>query len=244
MKERLRAWTGRLLRWLYPAEGMCPLCRAERVSDNWLCPWCRDAFPWARTPLCPRCGRPVDAAGLCRDCGSAERVFGRCVAVAVYKGEAKAAVRALKYSGAGWHAVWMGEMIGERVRITGMRPEAVVPVPLHPARERGRGYNQAALLAHAAARYLGLPLRADVLARTVNTQTQTRLKREERLENMRNVFRVWDAASVQGREVLLVDDIMTTGATLEACAACLLDAGAIRVDAAVFAVSAKNTRMQ
>lgn len=236
-------WTGRLLTWLYPADVLCPLCRAERVADTWLCPWCAKDFPWVRTPLCPLCGRPVEAAGPCRDCGGAGRIFDRGAGVAVYRGEAKAAIRALKYNGARWHAPWMGEIMGERVRVSGLRPEGVVPVPLHPARLKTRGYNQAGLLAEAAARYLGLPLWEDVLIRHVDTPTQTRLKREERLANMRNAFRIYSPERVTGREVLLVDDIMTTGATLEACAAFLQDAGAVRVDTVVFAISTRNTGM-
>ena len=234
------AWRDRLLAWLYPEDALCPLCRAERIDGTWLCQWCMDTFPWVCMPLCPVCGRPVEAAGPCLDCGRTERIFDRGVGVAVYRGEAKAAIRALKYNGARWHASWMGEMMGERLRLSGMRPEGVVPVPLHPHRRKTRGYNQAGLLAKHAARYLGLPLWADVLTRTVNTPTQTRLSREERLGNMHDAFGLRSPGGVAGREVLLVDDIMTTGATLEACASYLKKAGAVRVDTAVFAISTRN----
>lgn len=237
-------WKDRLLRWLYPAEGMCPLCRAERISGTWLCSWCTDTFPWVHTPLCPICGRPVETAGPCRDCAAAERIFDTGVGVAVYRGEAKAAIRALKYNGARWHAHWMGEMMGERVRMSGMRPEGVIPVPLHPHRLKKRGYNQAGLLAEGVTRYLGLPLWEDVLRRSVDTPTQTRLNREDRLINMHDAFGLLSPDRVAGREVLLVDDIMTTGATLEACAGYLRKAGAIRVDTAVFTISTRNTNMQ
>jgi ComF family protein len=240
----VRAWSGRLIRWLYPEDALCPLCRAERLSGAWLCPWCSDTFPWVRMPLCPACGRPVEAAGFCRDCAAAERIFDQGVGVAVYRGEAKAAVRALKYSGARWHAPWMGAMMGERVRLAQMKPEGVIPVPLHPARLKKRGYNQAGVLAEGAARYLDLPLWEDVIMRSVDTPTQTRLGREERLHNMRDAFGLLSPERVAGREVLLVDDIMTTGATLEACAAYLKKVGAIRVDTAVFAISTRNTDMQ
>lgn len=238
------AWRDRLLRWLYPEDALCPLCRAERIDGTWFCAWCTDTFSWVRTPLCPVCGRPVEAAGPCHDCGCAKRIFDRGVGVAVYRGEAKAAIRALKYNGARWHAPWMGAMMGERVRLAGMRPEGVVPVPLHPHRCKTRGYNQAGLLAEGAARYLGLPLWADVLKRTVDTPTQTRFGREERMTNMHDTFGLHSAERVAGREVLLVDDIMTTGATLEACAGYLKKAGAIRVDTAVFAISTRNMDMQ
>lgn len=238
-------WTDRVLRWLYPAEALCPLCRSERTGEEWLCPSCSRSFPWVHGPLCSLCGRPVDREGLCYDCGGAERIFDRGVAVAVYRGEAKRAVQGLKYHGARWHAPWMGEMMGERVRLEqAMRPEVVIPVPLHPDRERSRGYNQAALLAVGLSRYLGLPLFDGVLSRRVDTPTQTRLGREERLENMRDAFHVNGGERVAGMEVLLVDDIMTTGATLESCAACLRRAGAVKVDAAVFAITVRKSNTQ
>ena len=238
------AWRDRLLDWLYPEDALCPLCRSERIDGTWLCRWCGDTFPWVRTPLCPLCGRPVEEEGPCHDCGTAERIFDSGVGAAVYRGEAKAAIRALKYSGARWHALWMGAMMGERVRVAGMRPECVIPVPLHPHRLKTRGYNQAGLLAEHAARYLELPLWEDVLMRSVDTPTQTRLGREERLANMHDAFGLLSSGGVAGREVLLVDDIMTTGATLEACAGYLKKAGAIRVDTAVFSISTGNMDMQ
>lgn len=244
MNGALRAWTDRVLRWIYPADTMCPLCRAERLAEDWLCLACKKKFPWVCAPLCPLCGRPVDAAGYCADCGRAERIFDKGVALAVYRGEAKRAVLDLKYHGARWHAPWMGETMGERVRSEEMTPEAVIPVPLHPHKERRRGYNQSGLLAEAAARYLGLPLWDDVLTRRKDTPTQTRLNREARLTNMRDAFEVISGERIAGREVLLADDIMTTGATLESCAACLKRNGAIKVNTVVFAIGARITNTQ
>lgn len=246
MNRALRLWTDRLLRWVYPQEGLCPICRAERIGDQWLCSWCSESLPWVKPPLCMVCGRPVSKEmHSCTDCENTQRLFDAGVGVCVYRGEAKRIVLGLKYRGARWQARWMGEMMGERVRMeTEMRPEAVVPVPLHPRKEKTRGYNQAELLAEGLARYLGLPVWQDVLERRVDTPTQTRLGREERLANMRDAFRAKCGEKAAGREILLVDDIMTTGATLEACAACLREAGAVKVNTAVFAISARKTNTQ
>jgi ComF family protein len=120
------------------------------------------------------------------------------------------------------------------------RAEVVVPVPLHPVRLVERGFNQAALLAGPIARHLGVPLVARALARSRDTGRQALLDREGRLANMRGAITARKARRVVGRRVLLVDDVRTTGATLEACAAALREAGARLVVTAVVAAAAQR----
>ena len=123
----------------------------------------------------------------------------------------------------------LGHLLRRLLREEGLSADVVVPVPLHPKRLAERGYNQAALLARAAARELGAPLAARALVRVRDTSQQARLGRTERLANVERAFVARDPKAVRGRDVLLVDDVETTGATLTACRAALLEAGARRV---------------
>ncbi|MBT1685189.1 ComF family protein [Dawidia soli] len=134
---------------------------------------------------------------------------------------------ALKYGHQPDVGNFLGELYGARLSSTGMttKPDLVVPIPLHPSRQRKRGYNQSACFAAGMASTLNIPCAENLVERTVKTITQTRKNRLERWENMQNVFRVKVSREIAGKDLLLVDDVVTTGATLEACVRALTDAG-------------------
>jgi ComF family protein len=137
--------------------------------------------------------------------------------------------RHLRYPVAGW----LRETLGDS-RLRGRHFDLIVPVPLHPARERERGFNQAALLAELLAESVGAPVRP-VLERVRYTTTQTAHDRAERMENLRDAFRLRKNRDVRDLRVLLIDDVLTTGSTLSECARVLKEAGAISVHAATAA---------
>ena len=146
-------------------------------------------------------------------------------------------MHALKYQGADYVASYMGDVMAHRF---GMLPELtgvnlVIPVPLFPARLKKRGYNQSKLLARAFCQKTGLTLDTQSLVRVRDTGSQTKLGRPERVKNMSGAFAVKNPAAVKGKTVLLIDDVATTGSTLEACAQALRMAGAKRVLAFTFA---------
>lgn len=111
----------------------------------------------------------------------------------------------------------------------------IVSVPLHPKREQSRGYNQSYLIARELGRELGIKNEPRLLARVKNTHSQSLLKRDERLENIKDAFRITDTSRVEGKAIFLVDDILTTGATLNECSRVLKGAGAKKIVAAVIA---------
>ena len=155
---------------------------------------------------------------------------------APFAGTTRRALHALKYAGERRLAAPLGAAVAERWRLAGVGGEVLVPVPVHEGRRRERGYDQAALIAEAAAARLGLPWRAAIV-RTRATTAQYRLDRRHRASNVADAFSVasGDLAAVAGRWVVLVDDVVTTGATLCASARALQDAGAMAVSAVTVA---------
>lgn len=149
---------------------------------------------------------------------------------ASFTGPARAALHALKYDGEQRLARPLGELLAARWRRAGVAGEVLLPVPIHPERRRERGFNQAALLALAAGRALRLPV-MEALARGQATDAQFRLGRGARQANVGRAFAVTPAAAgaIRGRWVVLIDDVVTTGSTLGACASALLEGGAMAV---------------
>ncbi len=170
--------------------------------------------------------------GRCVHCRDHEPAFDRAVSFGEYKGALRGLIHLLKYEGMRPVAVPLAEMLGEAIADLGLDASPVlVPVPLHKARWHDRGFNQAELIARAASKYFErkLAIAPEALVRRRETISQVGLSREERIENMRDAFRVADPKAVRGRNVLVVDDVMTTGTTLSECARVLKAAGAERV---------------
>lgn len=148
----------------------------------------------------------------------------------------------LKYQGQQDVGRVLGHWYGQELTEAGLAPafDLIVPVPLHPRKLAQRGYNQADSFAEGLSTGLGLPWHATALQRTTHTSSQTRKNRLQRWQNVSTVFAVADAAAVLGQRVLLVDDVLTTGATLEACATVLLAAGATDVSIATIATADRH----
>jgi ComF family protein len=157
------------------------------------------------------------------------------VAFGYYGGALATAIRRLTYEDQPCLARPLGYLLRRACRAAEIDADAVVPVPLHPRRLAERGYNQSALLAARVARELGAPLLTSVLAREVDTASQVELSGQERQTNVAGAFSATSRASVEGRALVLVDDVSTTGATLDACRRVLLTAGAQRVAGVVVA---------
>jgi ComF family protein len=194
---------------------------------------------------CPGCARifaglPADTR--CEECRRTPPPFEWVRAVGAYRDGLRAAVHALKFRGRVAVAAPLGALLAERgaalVGLTAADPapiDAVVPVPLHPARLAERGFNQAELLAAPCARAWGRPLVTGALVRTRPTRPQTELDAAERGANVAGAFAVRRPAALAGRRVLLVDDVLTTGATARAAARALREGGAAAVGVLVLA---------
>lgn len=214
----------------------CASCKEPLAADTlpFLCDSCRAQIrplP-SNTPCCPRCGRPfVSTAALahspthhCGACRSRKPAYTRAYTLFAYESPLREAIHALKYQRKLVLAPALGELF-VRALPKPLPVDCVIPVPLGPTRLRSREFNQSLLLAQQVARALGIPLDYSSLQRRIESAPQTSLSRRARLVNIRQAFHVEHATTVQGKTILLVDDVMTTGATVNECAKILRQSG-------------------
>lgn len=222
----------------------CTSCNSP-VSGSGIphfCTACWSDFSLLPGPFCPRCGRPFGSpealthspAHLCLSCRKELPQFDQSVSVGQFEGSLREAIHVFKYkpcrSLGKPLSRWMADNIGFEPGI-----DIVMPVPLHRKRLRQRGFNQALLLAHGISKQHGLALSFDNLARTRHTKPQVELSGKDRIANVAGAFSLRRPEMLAGMSVVLVDDVFTTGATLNECSRVLKDAGASRVMALTLA---------
>ena len=198
-----------------------------------LCQECLAELPLLEPPFCFLCGQPGRLMmRLCLSCWERPLEIDGIRAPYRMEGAVREAVHALKYQYVRALAPTLGQLLAEFIAVSpdlSGPADVLVPVPLHPRRERSRGYNQSLLLARETGKIVGLPVEQKALRRLRATPSQARsASQQERRDNVSEAFAA-DAALAQGRRVVLVDDVCTTGATLEACAIALKEAGAASV---------------
>jgi ComF family protein len=209
-----------ILDWIFP-----PRCGGCDAPGSLWCADCQAELRPVTPPLCAKCGQPNTPSGLCANCRASPLVIDSIRSVALFDGHLRHAIHALKYRRMAALAEPLGDALAQFWMLSPAPASLLVPVPLHPRRARERGYNQAALLAERLGRAIGVPARPHALARVRATAVQMSLNAAERKTNVADAFRCADPA-VRGADVLLIDDVCTTGATLDACAAALLSGGA------------------
>ena len=226
---------------------LCAACR-EPVDGQGLCPACWSKLSFITRPYCERLGIPfVYDPGpgiLSMEAIADPPAYRRARAAVRFDDISRALVHALKYGDRLDLAPMMGRWLGQAGRELLAEADALVPVPLHWRRQWARRFNQSAMLAAAVSTASGVPVAAGVLKRVKPTAQQVGLSRSERAANVQGAFRVPPEAkaAVAGRRLVVVDDVLTSGATVEGCAKALLRAGAANVDVLVFARVADPVR--
>lgn len=206
----------------------CPLCDQVIPMDCLVCEECCGKLPYLWEPLCKKCGKSLQNTReeYCGDCMRKKHIFSAGRAVFSYQGSMKESLYRFKYSNRREYAAFYADeavkVRGGWVRRCGV--EAIIPVPLHRRRRQMRGYNQAEVFARELGERMNLPVCADLVSRVKNTRPQKELNQTDRQKNLKKAF-IINRSIVQLDRVLLVDDIYTTGSTVDAVAQALLDAG-------------------
>jgi ComF family protein len=218
-------WLRPLLDFIFP-----PRCVHCGQLGAYLCARCRAEAPRIGPDICIRCGNPLTTRGLCQRCQhhppeSLQGIRGVCF----YKGPIAKSLRALKYHGQQALAPILATYLIDYMRAHPHHFDALVPVPLHPEKRAERGFNQSELLAASVARALQIPLQTQWLQRIRYTRPQAKLSRSQRLQNVVAAFAPAPGLKLKNQSILIIDDVATTGATLQACAQALEQAGATEI---------------
>jgi competence protein ComFC len=234
MKSARVVWD--LYRWLID---LClpPCCVVCGKVERWLCEQCASQIPFLGNDICPRCV-PWFAKGVCHHCLAAPLNIAPIRSAYLYDGPVRDAIHAFKFRGARSLCGLLAQLMSQAWVSYSLQSDVLIPVPLHPRREQQRGYNQSALLAVELGRILYIPVVLEELIRTRDTASQTHLSRDERIKNVAGAFACLTKDRFAGKHVTLVDDVATTGATLDACASALVVNGAGTVGAFTLARAA------
>jgi ComF family protein len=209
----------------------CVLCGAQ-AQENLICRSCEADLPWPDGLQCPVCALPTGTGDTCGNCLKSPPAFDATRALLAYQFPVNAVLQRYKYSGFLAVAHLMGELFARKLEGHPL-PDLILPMPLHPSRLKERGFNQAVEIGRTLAARLGVPLEARLAKRTRATPPQANLAFKERHRNVRGVFAC--EPLLAGKRVALLDDVMTTGASLHALAKAAKQAGAERVECWVVA---------
>lgn len=229
---RLSSIKSFVLNLLFPIT--CLSCAEEGA---YLCAACRAALP-THPPACFVCKRLTPGDGksptgrTCKPCRKKSRIYASFSPFPYGNPPIRNAIHELKYKRAREVAPMLGELLCASLafyRVSLPQDALIIPIPLHKSRERVRGFNQSRLIAHTAASILNLPMRTDILRKIKKTAPQMELAREARLTNLADAFAVSDIHAIRNRTCILIDDVSTTGATMESAAKTLKAAGAKKI---------------
>lgn len=233
---------------LYPPDIYCLACGKPIDPGHLysLCEECLNEIIWANRKNCRICGKPLEdwyPEECCSECLSGVRYFERGVTCFLYKGGVRNMIRDLKYHGKMHIARVLGQILADKILYEDLSFDLGIPVPMNEKKEKQRGYNQAELIGRFACRCLNKPFLKDGLLRTRWTIPMNTLTAQERRNNLKGAFQVPEKhrEAIRGRTILLIDDIYTTGSTMNECTRALLEGGAARVRIAS-AASGRNQR--
>lgn len=236
--------SNRVLGWLQPIRlalwpRLCFVC-GEEAGLEILCEACEAELPRLQGGVCPVCGLPSPHGETCGACLRRAPNFDATLALFAYAGPVREMVLAIKHGRGFGIAPWLGRLMAFKLRESGIEAELILPMPLHKTRLRQRGFNQAVELARPIRSETGWAFERELVIRDIDTPCLEGLRRKERQRAVRGAFRC--VKPLSGQHVLVVDDVMTSGATLDELAACLKQQGAARVSNLVIARTLRQAR--
>lgn len=219
----------------------CPVCgEITKPAGSLICPPCFQKLSFVKPPVCKKCGKEIISETLeyCDDCMTRRHTFEHGVALINYDETARKSMVQIKYKNKREYLDFYGRAMALRYEkaIERMQVDAIVPIPVHRSRRRRRGFNQAEVLAEIMAEHLKIPVKPEMLVRSKRTLPQKELTAAERLKNLSGAFQAGKIPE-DVKTVLLVDDIYTTGSTIEACSRVLRSAGIERIYFAVICMT-------
>ena len=220
----------------------CPICGKPRVIRSGvrldICPWCLDNITYVKEPTCIKCGKVLDDdREYCSDCMKTEHIYDQAVSLYEYSDGIKQSIYRFKYHNKREYATIYAREIADKcgMVIKAWNADVIIPVPIHESKLKQRGYNQAGLIADNLAEQLGIDVDNNYIMRVRKTTPMKELSNMERVKNLQNAFQIHDNG-IRYSKVLIVDDIYTTGATLDACARILKQYGTDRVYAVTLCI--------
>jgi len=232
----------RLKELVFPSNIYC-ICCANIIDDTRpysLCDACVRNLHWANETTCKKCGKILGGnyrRSICNDCNETEHYFERGFTCAEYGMYEKLIIRDYKYHSKPYFGDKLAEIMYDRLIIEELPLDLIIPVPMHRSKEKKRGYNQATLLAKGISKRMNVPFEQNLMMRSKLTKPMNKMNPQERRDNVKDAFtmRVEKCKIVKGKTILLVDDIFTTGSTLDQCSKLLLENGATKIYMICFA---------
>lgn len=238
--ETIKEYINAFLDLIYPSKTICYICGGTPGKDTKynLCYNCYNNLPFISEHHCIKCSIPLrmtEERLICQQCANTDYYFDRAISVADYEKDVKTLIYRLKYSNHTYLAKTIGYIMADRLKQEGIKTDIIISVPLYKDKEKERGFNQATLISKHIAERTGTPLNVDAFVRTKNTKVMHNLTRRERFENVDNAFKVINREVILNKDILLVDDIFTTGSTVNSCSKELMNNGAKSVTVLTFA---------
>ncbi len=218
-KNHVKDFYGFFLDLIYPRR--CPVCdKAVKPFGNLICEECKNKIKYIKAPFCQKCGKELKdkRAVFCYDCAQKEHIYDSGMALFAYPSVVESVYR-FKYRGRQEYAAYYGERIASILgeRILALKPDALLPVPIHKSKKKSRGYNQAEVLADEIGRRLGIPVEKNLIQRVRKTAPMKDLSAQERQNNLKKAFKICHN-DVKLSTIIIIDDIYTTGSTVDAIA--------------------------
>ena len=205
----------------------CPVCqKILKDQRRMICPECEKKLRPIGHPRCYKCGKPIEEGEYCKDCQKHTHIFDQGRGIFVYDGIMRRSVTRYKYYGCREYGDFYAKAMYRYAwkNLNQWKPDLIVPVPIYKSKERLRGFNQAAYLAERLGCYTGIPVDTDLVQKVVKTKSQKKLNAMQRRKNLEKAFLV--TKNIRGKDVLVIDDVYTTGSTIDAMAGCLRKRGA------------------
>ncbi len=205
----------------------CPVCqKILKDQRRMICPECEKKLRPIGHPRCYKCGKSIEEGEYCKDCQKHTHIFDQGRGIFVYDGIMRRSVTRYKYYGCREYGDFYAKAMYRYAwkNLNQWKPDLIVPVPIYKSKERLRGFNQAAYLANRLGCYTGIPVDTDLVQKVVKTKSQKKLNAMQRRKNLEKAFLV--TKNIRGKDILVIDDVYTTGSTIDAMAGCLRKRGA------------------